>query len=58
MVIQCGRGVDMRELTRVISFRFQPHRVAFLVSKPKNFGFQRRAISRTCVENYVKGAKQ
>ena len=38
MEVQHGCGV-MREFTGVISFRFQPHRVVFLVSKTEDFGF-------------------
>ena len=44
----------MREFTGVIPFRFQPHCMVFLVSKSKNFSFQRWAISRTCAVNSVK----
>jgi hypothetical protein len=44
----------MGEFTGVVSFRFQPHRVVFLVSKPKSFSFQRWTISRTCAVNSVK----
>ena len=36
---QRGRGVDVRKFTGVISFRFQPHRMAFLVPKTKDLGF-------------------
>ena len=51
MRVQRGWGADMRKFTGIVSFRFQPHRVVILVSKTKNFGFQRRAISRTCALN-------
>lgn len=58
MAIQCGRGVDVRGFTGVISFRFQPHRMALFVPKPKYFGFQRRAISRTCATIFVKRSER
>ena len=44
----------MRGFTGVISLRFQPYSVVFLVPKPKNFSFQRWTISRTCAVDAVK----